>query len=421
MKTVTAVILGAGQRGADVYGAYALRFPNELKIIAVAEPSEERRNRFATLHRISAENRFSSWEGALEKDLRADCVMVCTQDQMHYMPVMKALEKGYHVLCEKPMSPDRHELAAMGRAAEKSGRILSICHVLRYSPFFMKIRELIDTGAIGQLISIQHIESVGYWHMAHSFVRGNWRSKKETSPMILAKCCHDLDILSWLVNAPCRSVSSFGSLTHFTSANAPGRVPDHCLDGCMYRGDCPYYAPRFYLEHPRAVSDGFTHAVCPDDSPQALLEALKSGPYGRCVYHCDNDVVDHQVVNILFENDVTVSMEMCAFTADCERVINVMGSKGQIRGNMEENKIIYDDFAKGHRVVYDIHTSGGGHGGSDVDMMRDFVSLIAQGGNGNNKSSADASVESHLMALAAEESRLNNGQPVSIASFREAS
>ncbi|NLS84311.1 MAG: gfo/Idh/MocA family oxidoreductase [Ruminococcaceae bacterium] len=310
------------------------------------------------------------------------------------------------------MSPVKQELIDMGGMAKSSGKVLSICHVLRYSPFFVKIKELIDSGAFGQLVSIQHIESVGYWHMAHSFVRGNWRDSNETSPMILAKCCHDMDILLWLTNGHCESLSSFGSLAHFSAENAPKDAPKYCLDGCAHRDDCPYYAPRFYLEHPKSFTDGFAKTVCLDMTREGILNALQTGEYGRCVYHCDNNVVDNQVVNMTFDNRVTVNMEMCAFTDKCERVINVMGSKGQLRGNMEENTLELTDFVTGNKTEIKLHTPSGGHSGSDVSMMKEFCALVAADGALASKSSADLSVESHLIALAAEESRLNNGKPI---------
>lgn len=411
MKQVTAILLGAGQRGADVYADYALQYPNELKIVAVAEPRRDRREAFAALHRIPAENAAESWEPLLARPKFADCVLVCTQDRMHFRPVMEALERGYDVLCEKPMSGDRQELLAMEQKARETGRILSICHTLRYSPFFLKLKELLDGGAIGQLIAIQHMESVGYWHMAHSFVRGNWRREEETSPMILQKCCHDLDLLSWLVGSPLRTVSSFGGLSHFRPEHKPAGSPEFCLDGCPHRDSCPYYAPRFYLEHPKAVEDGFTQVVSLDTSRAGLLKALEKGPYGRCVYDCDNTVVDHQVVNLLYENGVTASLTMSAFTERCERTIVLMGSRGQILGNMEESRLELRAFATGTTTAIHVHTPVGRHSGSDTVMMREFLSLLASGGN-MSRSSAAASVESHLAALAAEESRLQNGKPV---------
>lgn len=413
MKQVTAILLGAGQRGADVYADYALQFPNELKIIAVAEPRSDRRAAFAALHQIPAENVTESWEPLLQREKFADCVLVCTQDRMHFEPVMIALDKGYDVLCEKPMSNDKQELLAMGKKARETGRVLSIAHTLRYSPFFMKLKELLVSGAIGQLCAIQHMESVGYWHMAHSFVRGNWRREDETSPMILQKCCHDLDILSWLVGTPLETVSSFGSLSHFRPENKPEGSPAYCLDGCSHRDSCPYYAPRFYLEHPKAVEDGFQKILSMDTSREGMLKALEHGPYGRCVYSCDNTVVDHQVVNLSYTGGVTVSMTMSAFTRDCERNIILMGSHGQIFGNMETSTIEVRDFASGNTTKIHVHTPVGRHSGSDTVMMKEFLAVITSEG-AQSRSNADASVESHLAALAAEESRLMGGTPILI-------
>ena len=419
MKQVTAILLGAGQRGAGIYGEYALQFPNELKIIAVAEPRKDRRDAFAQDHGIPTENCTDSWEELLDRQKFADCILVCTQDRMHFGPVIRALEKGYDVLCEKPMSYDRGELVAMGEQAKKKGRLLSICHVLRYSPFFVKLKELIDGGAVGQLVDIQHIESVGYWHMAHSFVRGNWRKAGETSPMILQKCCHDVDILTWLAGSGCTRVVSMGGLNHFDRAHQPSGAADRCLDGCPCRDDCPYYAPRFYLEHPRAELDGFTRTVSLDTSREAVLHALRTGPYGRCVYACDNDVVDNQMVILEYASGVRASLTMCAFTERCERIINVMGSRGQIRGNMEQNLLEVSDFATGNTTVITVHVPpGGGHGGSDFAMMREFVELVASGAT-DSKTGAAVSVESHLVTLAAEESRLRGGMPIDMKTWKE--
>ena len=404
MKQVTAVLIGAGLRGADAYASYALKYPNELKIIAVAEPNRERRERLAGLHGISTDYCYENYESLLAKEKMADCALICTQDRMHYEPVMTALEKGYHVMVEKPMSPEREEIMEMGRAAKKYDRILSVCHVLRYSPFFVKLKELLEQGRIGELVSIQHIESVGYWHQAHSFVRGNWSDGRTASPMILQKCCHDMDILLWLSDSHCTRISSFGNLKYFKKENAPEDAPKYCLDGCRHRDTCPYFAPRFYLEHPSRGD--LYRAVSLDTGRESLLRALEKGPYGRCVFQCGNDVVDHQVVNIEFENQVTASFTMCAFTDKCERVINLMGTEGQIRGNMESGEIEIMDFASGDYEKIVLHKTEGGHSGSDEAMMKDFTALIAGLGNEESTSTASMAVESHLMALAAEESRI---------------
>lgn len=409
MKQITAILLGAGQRGAEAYASYALDYPNELKFVGVAEPRKDRREEFAELHHIPEKNVVETDLELLSRPKMADCVLICTQDQMHYEALKLAADKGYHILCEKPISPVRSQLEEIGKIAEEYENVISICHVLRYSPFFRQIKKLLDGGAIGQLIDIQHIESVGYWHMAHSFVRGNWRNKELSSPMILQKCCHDMDILLWLTGSSCKRLSSFGSLTHFKEENAPEGAPKYCLDGCAHREECPYFAPRFYLEDLEENGGSFAKIVSINTDKKSVLDALKDGPYGRCVYHCDNNVVDHQVVNLEFENGVTASLTMCAFTNKCERIINLMGTKGQIRGNMEENEIILQDFASGNTTKIEVKIPKGGHSGSDVAMMKEFVNLVATGGTAKSVSAASESVESHLMALAAEESREHNG------------
>ena len=340
--------------------------------------------------------------------------MVCTQDKMHYEPVVMAMEKGYHVLCEKPMSPDKKEIIKMGEMAKKYNRILSVCHVLRYSPFFSKLKELLKEGRIGRLMTIQHMEEVGYWHHAHSFVRGNWRNAEKSSPMILQKCCHDMDIMLWLADSKCESISSFGELSYFKEENSPEGAPAYCLDGCSHRDECAFYAPRFYLEHPKAVDDGLVYAVTDPADPEHVLEALKKGPYGRCVFHCDNTVVDHQSVDIHFENQVTASFLMTAFTNQCARRIRLMGTKGEIKGDMDTGVIEIIDFVSQNHETIQLHTPAKGHNGSDMSMMRDFVRMIGEGKKG--KTDASVSVESHLMALAAEEARVK-GQVIDFGEF----
>lgn len=417
MKKVTAVLVGAGLRGAQVYANYALEHADAFQIVAVAEPRSDRREETGKLHQIEAGMQFERYEELLALPRIADCALICTQDRMHYEPVMMALERGYHVLCEKPMSPFKKEIEAMGKLADQHGRVLSICHVLRYSPFFVQIKTMLERGDIGELISILHMESVGYWHQAHSFVRGNWRNETETSPMILQKCCHDIDILMWLAKSPCVKVSSFGSLSYFKEEHAPKDAPAYCMDGCGERENCPFYAPRFYLEHPKASEDGFVKVVSADTSEEAVLEALRQGPYGRCVFHCDNDVVDHQVVNLEFENQMTASLTMCAFTNRCERTITLMGTKGQIKGNMELGELEYIDFLTGKEEIIRLHTSTKGHSGSDEHMMEDFVELVRADGEMGSRSAAALSVESHLAALAAEESRVT-GRTILLSEFR---
>lgn len=411
MKKVTSIVIGAGLRGGHVYSQYALDHPDEFQVVAVAEPDKERRESFAKRHNIPEELCFESYEELLGKEKLADCAMICTMDRMHYEPTIMALKKGYHVLCEKPMSPDKKEIIEMGEMAKKYDRILSVCHVLRYSPFFSKLKELLEEGKIGRLMTIQHMEEVGYWHQAHSFVRGNWRNAEESSPMILQKCCHDMDIMLWLADSKCESLSSFGELSYFTEKNAPEGAPAYCLDGCPHRDECAFYAPRFYLEN----LDGYlVRAVTDQTDPEHVLEALKKGPYGRCVFHCDNTVVDHQSVDIKFENQVTASFLMTAFTDQCARRIRLMGTKGEIKGDMDAGTIEIRDFVSGNLETIELHTPANGHNGSDMSMMHDFVRMVGEGRKG--KTDAAVSVESHLMALAAEEARIT-GQVVNLRGF----
>lgn len=304
------------------------------------------------------------------------------------------------------MSPDAEECIEMGAAAEKYGRVLAICHVLRYAPFFTEVKRIIDEGKIGEIMSIQLIENVAYWHQAHSYVRGNWRKTAESSPMILAKSCHDMDMLLWLMNKKCTRVSSFGELTHFKAENAPEGAAERCLDGCKARHECPYYAPRIYIDWKGVwQADVIRKVVSLDTSTEGLLKALRTGPYGRCVYHCDNDVVDHQIVNLEFENGANASFTMCAFTYEEGRNIKVMGTKGEIIGWSGKNRIEYTTYLEKAEHVITVNPEGG-HMGGDVGIMRDFIQQVASDGKTEGRTSAARSVESHLVALAAEKSRL---------------
>lgn len=405
MKKVTVALLGAGGRGKDAYGVYALKHPEEIQFVAVAEPNEERRMQFAMQHGIKSDMCFADWRELLEKEKMADGILICTQDKMHFEPSVKSLEKGYHVMLEKPMSADPKECVLLGEYAKKYKRLFLICHVLRYTNFFSTIKKLLDDGVIGKLISIQHNENVTYWHQAQSFVRGNWRNSKETSPMILAKCCHDMDIMLWLAGADCVKIASFGSLTHFKKENAPEGSPDRCLDGCPAEKECPYFAPNLYLTEDTGWP---TSAISDDNSLEARTKALLEGPYGRCVYKCDNDVVDHQVVSAEFANQVTAAFTMCAFTKNGSRTIKLMGTKGEIRGAAEKNEIEVLDFLTGNRTIIQVSSGKSGHGGGDAGIMNEFIRKIRNGDVSQGLTSAAVSVQSHLMAFAAEKSRLEN-------------
>ncbi|MEC0258936.1 Gfo/Idh/MocA family protein [Paenibacillus lautus] len=416
MNKVKVALIGAGLRGIN-YMEYALLHPHELEVVAVAEPNRQRREQFQARHGLEDAACFENWDDFFAGPKLADAVLICTQDKQHFEPTIRALESGYHVLLEKPMSPDPEECIRMGEMASQAGLVFSICHVLRYTPFFTTLKELLERETIGQLMSIQHNENVGYWHQAHSFVRGNWRRKEDSSPMILAKSCHDLDILLWLADADCLRVSSFGSLSHFTAAQAPEGAPKRCLDGCPVSDQCLYYAPDLYLTED---TNWPTSAISDDMSYDARYKALLEGPYGRCVYHCDNDVVDHQVVNLEFANTVTAAFTMSAFTRDVSRTIKLMGTRGEIRGAMEKNEIEINHFGSGkiERITFEDRGGHVGHGGGDMGLIKDFLRLVQTGGSDQGLTSASRSVQSHLMAFAAEQSRVD-GKVISIKEFEQ--
>lgn len=400
MKPITAVVIGAGSRG-SIYAGYAKDHPEELNIIAIAEPRRDRLDALAEEVGVPAEHRFDCWETLLSQPKMADCAFICTLDDDHTAPAIKAMELGYHILLEKPMSNKENECRLIAETARKTNRTLAVCHVLRYTPFYMTLKALIDKGKVGQVTTINQIENVGYWHQAHSFVRGNWRSTRETSPMILQKSCHDIDIILWLMGSTCTRVQSFGSLRHFTAENAPSGAAKRCLD-CPHAETCPYSAPKLYLDMDRT---GWPIDVITTDlSLEGRRKALEEGPYGRCVYYCDNDVVDRQVVNLEFENGGVATFTMTGLSADFSRQLKIFGTEGQIQADMGTKEIVLHRFGEDPiSIPLDIGTEASGHGGGDYGIMADFLRILREGGE--SRSSAEASLQSHLICFAAERSR----------------
>ena len=404
MKPITAVVLGAGSRG-SIYASYAKEHPEELRIIAIAEPRRDRLDALAEEVGVSPEHRYTSWESLLAQPKLADCAFICTLDDDHIAPALKAMELGYHLLLEKPMSNREDECRQIVETAHRTNCTLAVCHVLRYTPFYMTLKTLLDKGAVGQVTTINQIENVGYWHQAHSFVRGNWRNTKETSPMILQKSCHDMDIILWLMGSNCTRVQSFGSLRHFTPENAPEGAAKRCLDGCPHVDTCPYSAPKLYLDMNR---NGWpVDVITTDMSLEGRRKALEEGPYGRCVYHCDNDVVDRQVVNLEFENGGVATFTMTGLTADFCRELKIFGTEGQIQANMGTNEIVLHRFGEEKQTIpVDMGIEASGHGGGDYGIMADFLRILREGGE--SRTSAEVSLQSHLICFAAERSRKEN-------------
>ncbi len=415
-EPATVAIIGAGNRGADVYAEALGRRPDAVRIVAVADPDPARRDRLADRHEVPESGRFDGWASLLARPALADAVVIATPDALHLGPAREALARGYHLLLEKPIAPTLDEVRALAAAAADAPGTVTVAHVLRYAPFFQALADVIRGGRIGALVGIQHTENVGHWHFAHSYVRGNWRREADAAPMILAKACHDLDLLRWWVGRPCRSVASFGDRRRFRREHEPEGATDRCTDGCAVERSCPYSALRIYQER-FAGERGWPVSVVSDDpSPTGVRRALETGPYGRCVYRCDNDVADHQVAILEFEGGVTANLTVSAFTEENTRTVHLMGDRGEAIGHLGLGEIEVREFMSGERVTLRVGSGEDGHGGGDDALVDDFVARLRGERTGPAASSLEASIESHTMAFAAERSR-REGRVVSLASL----
>ncbi len=421
-RKIKVAILGLGWRGKDTYAPIAKEFPDKMEIAAVADLDKERVNDVAEEYNVPKENCFYSAEEFLGQDKMADAVFICTQDKQHVKHAIPALRKGYDILMEKPISPILEECKEVLRVANECKRKVVVCHVLRYTSYYTKIKELIDSGVIGELVSIQGSENVGYWHQAHSFVRGNWRNSAETSPMFVQKCCHDMDLIVWLTGQKCKRLSSFGNTFHFKKENAPEGSAMRCMDGCAVKDTCPYNAEQIYIYHERVgVANGNTHmpnnALALHPTVETITEALKTGPYGRCVYQCDNDVVDHQVVNMEMENGVTVSFSMCAFHNKGGRTTTYMGTKGEIFADMSNGILDIQLFGQERKPVE--YPQEKGYSAGDKKLVLDFLDMLIHDKEPSGAiTTLEQSMESHFITIGAEMSRVDGGRCIQLDEIR---
>ncbi len=467
---VTAVLLGAGRRGFHVYGNYATKNKKKLKFIAVAEPIQKRRENFAKLHEIPPNRCFERWEDLLSKEKLADVAFICTQDQIHTEPTLLALNKGYHVLLEKPMSNRLVDCIKIVQKVEDTGRILGVSHVLRYADFFLTIFKIIKSKLLGDIVNISQRENISWYHMAHSYVRGPWSKVEKSSPIILAKACHDLDLLYCMVGCLPKKISSFGSLLYFNPENAPKGAPKYCLEGCPNKNICNYYAPRTYIDiipiiqiiqkgknklyklignlrknHTKLLT--FLAKIIPpfrrlrywsewpvyylytdqeeDYSDEAKMKILKTSPYGRCVYYCNNDVADHQVVNIEFENGVTANFTLHGFSEKEGRTLRIDGTQATLVGEFHDaykKLTLYNHYTGKKKVILNKKLSFRTveHGGGDPKLIDAFLESIINPSIKQPLTSARECLESHLMAFAAYESRIK-GTVINMEDFRKKS
>lgn len=399
-------IIGAGERGRIAYARELIKYDG-VEISAIVERNEKKLDLAGEEFGVKKENLFTDANDFFKKmdnEQFVDALVIATYDKEHYDITMKALDYDVDILMEKPISPSVNEVFNIAKKAETKDNVFMICHVLRYAPLYTKLKEVIDSGVIGKIININHNENIGYYHFAHSFVRGNWRNEEESSPLILQKSCHDMDILLYLLGVKPKSIASMGKLTYFVKENQPEGASDRCID-CKYQDDCIFSTKNFYREGYKGY--GWRNLVDPSLTEEGLIEALKNGPYGRCVWACDNDVCDHQATTIEFENDITAVFNLSAFSKYVHRNIKIQGTKGEILADDHDKEILVRTFGSNEETVIKIDEMGGNHGGGDAGIIKAFI----EGVNGQKdkiKTGAKESVMSHLMCFAAEEARKNN-------------
>lgn len=408
MKKIKIILIGAGDRGTTYAELGAENCP-EFELVGVADPDPVRRNYIKEKFSLSDDVCHENWETILDMPKFADAAIIATQDHLHFAPAMKAIALGYHLLLEKPVAPTPDECIKISEAAQKKGVEVVVCHVLRFTPFFRLLKQLIDEDRIGTVVNMIHFEGVGNVHQSHSFVRGNWRNKQESAPMILAKSCHDLDIIQWLLHQRCTRVQSFGGLSYFRKENMPKNAPEYCYQGCPVEEDCPYSALKIYEQRtfpPFVQTATRKHQPTDEDIHRAITES----DYGKCVFRCDNDVVDHQVVNLEYEDGSTVSFTMSAFNSG-GRKLRIMGTKGEIYAEMSNDFVTLFDFKTRKEIKINIcdavsdESIQGGHGGGDRGIIRAFCQFLEGTYQGNSITQIQTSVENHMVAFAAEESR----------------
>ncbi len=409
-KIYTSAIIGCGSRG-WLFGMRMKELPEKYNLISVCDTEKAVRENAKKEWNISADMLFAD-EKEFFKEKRADVLVIATQDRDHVRMCIKAMELGYDILMEKPISPFAEEIKALLEANKKYNRKVVVCHVLRYAPAYIKMKEVLDSGVVGKLVHIENTEQVDYWHQAHSFVRGNWRNEEFSSPMIMQKCCHDFDMLQYLVGDKCDSVYSVGRTAYFKKENQPEGAADRCQD-CKYKETCPYSAERIYIERWKAEN-------CPEwewpynvvslempNTEENIRSAYEKGQYGRCVFACDNNVVDNQQVMMTFQNGVTASHTMSAFTDRMGRRMVLHCTLGEIELLEDVDTLTIYRFGEEKEVIkvssLRKETDGMGHGGGDTRLVKTLYDIME--GAQEAATTLEKSVESHLMAFAAEKSR----------------
>ena len=415
MEKVTFAILGVGNRG-TAYASKLIKHPEEMEITALADNRRVRLDAINKYLNLPDDRLFNGADEILSQPKLADVMIISTQDAQHKEHALRAMEIGYDLLLEKPISNKLEDCIAIEKRARELGRRVLVCHVLRYTVFYKEIKRLLKEGVIGKIESVAAAEQVGYYHYAHSFVRGNWHNEAASSPMILAKCSHDMDLMLWLTGKECKKVTSFGSLDYFKAENAPAGAAERCKD-CEL--DCPFHAQRFYLSR---IPGWPANVLNPEPTEENILQTLDETNYGKCVFRMDNDVVDHQTLNMLMEDGITVTFQMTGFTNVQTRTIRIMGTEGEIWGDFHAKRLFWQRYNEPKHTVdlEALTTDFTGHGGGDGGLIYDAIRYFR--GDDFDQTSVttlDRSIESHYLAFAAEESRVRGGELVDIAQFKD--
>jgi predicted dehydrogenase len=406
------LIVGAGDRG-SAYGRYLLEHPEEGRLAGVADPDPVARDRLADAAGLPAARRLRGWREALSGRRIADAVVIATPDREHAAPAVAFATAGWPILLEKPMAPTAAECRAVVRAVERAGVLFAVCHVLRYTAYTARLRALVGSGAIGEVVGLSHLEPVGWWHFAHSYVRGNWRRGDLGSSVLMAKSCHDIDWIRFLLGAPCERVTSFGARMHFRPESRPAGAADRCVH-CAIETNCAYSAVRLYGERAQRGDFAWPVSVLGHDRTAAGVErALRTGPYGRCVYACDNDVLDHQVVALEHAGAKAATFTLSAFTPFTARRSTVFGTRGWLVG--DGSRLEHHDFLTDHRTVEEV-TAPGNHGGGDDALMFAFLAALREEDPSYLRASAAETLETHLTVFAAERARVE-GRVVRVAEW----
>ena len=410
---VTFSVVGLGGRASAYLNALQEFYPNEHQVVAVADPDPVKQARARDEYGLQDNQIFDTDLALMEESRLSDVAIIATQDKLHLRDIRGLLAKGYDLILEKPVATTLEELQEIAAISESfPEQMVAVCHVLRHTRFFGEIKKILDSGCFGPVVSVQHNENIGYYHFAHSYVRGSWNNEETSGPLTLTKSCHDMDILLYLLgDTHCRSISSFGGLSVFNREHYnPETMAPMCVD-CPQNATCAYSATRLY-------SSGKIKSVVFDlSSVDKVRENLGNSPYGKCVYHCDNNVVDHQSTAIEFDNGVTATFNLSAFSAKVNRSLKIMCQFGEIRAIEKPYLIETTDFRTDETTVLELDIHDRGHGGGDKAFVKDFMESYLHGAPFN--STLEQAIESHVMALLAEESRKENGNGKSVSKWMQ--